>query len=244
MRTLVIGDIHGGLLALEQVIEKAQLNPTDTLIFLGDYVDGWSQSPQVIDFLLDLKQKQNCIFIKGNHDELLLDYFINQGKNIDKKMWFMHGGEATLKAYQDYNQARLEKHIDFLKNLLDYYIDVKNRLFIHAGFTNAKGVQYEYFSKMFYWDRTLWETALSLDMRIDRSHYLYPKRFLNYTEIFIGHTPVTQINETNPVNRANIWNIDTGAAFKGPLTIMDIDTKEFWQSDPNQKLYPLESGRN
>jgi serine/threonine protein phosphatase 1 len=46
------------------------------------------------------------------------------------------------------------------------------------------------------------------------------------------------------VNCANIWNVDTGAAFKGPLTIMDIDSKEFWQSEPLPHLYPNEKGRN
>ena len=65
-RTLAIGDIHGGLKALEQVFERAAVNATDRLIFVGDYVDGWSQSAPVIDFLLNLKQE--CIFIKGNHD--------------------------------------------------------------------------------------------------------------------------------------------------------------------------------
>jgi serine/threonine protein phosphatase 1 len=244
MRTLVIGDIHGGLLALEQVILKANVNTTDTLIFLGDYVDGWSQSPQVIDFLMALQQKQHCIFIKGNHDELLLDYFTNEGKNIDLKMWYIHGGEATVNAYKNYNTNGLEKHIEFLKNLSNYHIDAKNRLFIHAGFTNAKGVNYEYLPKMYYWDRTLWETALSMNTSLKPDDCLYPKRFLNYTEIFIGHTPVTQINETTPINKGNVWNIDTGAAFYGPLTIMDINTKEFWQSEPNQKLYPFERGRN
>ena len=39
MRTLVIGDIHGGLKALEQVLERANVTPEDKLIFLGDYVD-------------------------------------------------------------------------------------------------------------------------------------------------------------------------------------------------------------
>ena len=53
-RTLVIGDIHGGLRALHQIMERAKVNTTDTLIFLGDYVDGWSQSPQVIDYLIDI----------------------------------------------------------------------------------------------------------------------------------------------------------------------------------------------
>ena len=51
-RTLVVGDIHGGLLALEQVLERALVTIDDTLIFLGDYVDGWGQSPDVLDFLI------------------------------------------------------------------------------------------------------------------------------------------------------------------------------------------------
>jgi serine/threonine protein phosphatase 1 len=29
----------------------------------------------------------------------------------------------------------------------------------------------------------------------------------------------------------NVWSIDNGAAFTGKLTVMDVDTKEFWQSD-------------
>ena len=40
-RTLVIGDIHGGLKALVQVLDRATINENDTLIFLGDYVDGF-----------------------------------------------------------------------------------------------------------------------------------------------------------------------------------------------------------
>lgn len=45
MRTLVIGDIHGAYLPLMQALDRARISPLDTLIFLGDYVDGWSQSP-------------------------------------------------------------------------------------------------------------------------------------------------------------------------------------------------------
>jgi serine/threonine protein phosphatase 1 len=97
---------------------------------------------------------------------------------------------------------------------------------------------------MFYWDRTLWETALALDPSLHVEDPLYPKRFTHYKEIFIGHTPVTRIGQTVPVQKANIWNVDTGAAFKGPLTIMDAGTKEYWQSDPVHELYPEEVGRN
>lgn len=241
MRTLVIGDIHGALKALKQVLEKANVSQTDTLIFLGDYLDGWSESPDLVDFMISLKIQKKCIFLRGNHDELVLHWLQN---NHDNPMWYNHGGESTVKAYTSVNQNTKEKHIEFLLSLKNYHLDEQNRLFVHAGFTNLKGVTAEHFPRMLYWDRTLWEMALSLDPTIEKDSPYYPKRFLNYNEIYIGHTPVTQINETIPINRANVWNIDTGAAFRGPLTILDIDTKEYWQSDPVYTLYPNENGRN
>ena len=243
-RKLVIGDIHGGLRALHQVIERAKVSKDDLLIFLGDYVDGWSESPQVLDFLIELKKANNCIFIRGNHDELLLDWLLNDNENIDEGMWFKHGGEATVLSYASVSSDKRQSHMEFLRQLKDYYLDEKNRLFIHAGFTNMNGVDHEYFPKMFYWDRSLWETALSLDESIPKDSIHYPKRLTLYNEIYIGHTPVTKINETVPIQKACLWNIDTGAAFKGPLTIMNVDTKEFWQSEPLNQLYFNEKGRN
>jgi len=243
-RKLVIGDIHGGLRALHQIMDRAKVTTDDTLIFLGDYVDGWSQSPEVIDFLIDLSKKQNCIFIRGNHDELLFDWLSSNNENIDESMWFKHGGEATVLAYNTVSETKKKRHIEFLQSLQDYYLDEQNRLFIHAGFTNMNGIDYEYFPKLFYWDRTLWETALALDSTISKGSYLYPKRLKLYNEIYIGHTPVSKIEQTIPIQKACIWNIDTGAAFNGPLTILDIDTKEFWQSEPLNKLYFNEKGRN
>ena len=243
-RTLVIGDIHGGYLALLQIMKEAKVTVADHLIFLGDYVDGWSQSPEVLDLLITLKAKQNCIFIRGNHDQLFLDWLENNYAEFNEEMWFQHGGEATVKAYQSVPRDVKEKHIDFLKTLKNYHLDEKNRLFIHAGFTNVKGVDFEYFPKLFYWDRTLWETALATNESLSQESYYYPKRLKLYSEIYIGHTPVTRIGQTVPVHKSCVWNVDTGAAFGGPLTIMDIDTKVFWQSDPLPNLYPNEKGRS
>jgi serine/threonine protein phosphatase 1 len=241
MRTLVIGDIHGGLRALHQIMERANVTTTDTLIFLGDYVDGWSQSPQVIDYLIELEKTHTCIFIRGNHDELLLDWLVNK---TDNPMWCKHGGESTMMAYANLSEEIIEKHIGFLSTLENYYLDSQNRLFIHAGFTNINGVEHEYFPKLFYWDRTLWETAVALDKSLITSDLLYPKRLTLYHEIYLGHTPVSRINKLIPVQMANVWNVDTGAAFKGSLTILDVETKVFWQSEPLPNLYPTEKGRN
>jgi serine/threonine protein phosphatase 1 len=241
MRTLVIGDIHGGLRALHQILERAKVSPYDKLIFLGDYVDGWSQSPEVIDLLIAMKETHNVICIRGNHDDLLLEWLKN---GTDNPQWFDHGGEATVTAYQNRDATTLATHIDFIESLVDFHLDEQNRLFIHAGFTNMNGVDFEYFPKLFYWDRSLWETALALDKNMKTTDLAYPKRLRLYNEIFIGHTPVSRIEKTIPVQMANVWNVDTGAAFRGPLTIMDVDTKAYWQSENLDVLYPNEKGRN
>lgn len=63
-RTLVIGDIHGGCRALQQVLERAEVTPGDQLIFLGDYVDGWSESSQIIQFLIELPKSRTVFSSK------------------------------------------------------------------------------------------------------------------------------------------------------------------------------------
>lgn len=241
MRTLVIGDIHGGLRALLQVFERAQVTPKDRLVFLGDYVDGWSDSPAVLDFLIQLQATHTCVFMRGNHDELLCDWLHESKDNL---MWYRHGGESTVNAYSKVDAFTKKKHVAFLQSLENYYLDDQNRLFVHAGFTNMNGVAFEHFPKLFYWERTLWEMALALDKNLKPDSVLYPRRLKLYREIYIGHTPVTQIGESTPIQMATVWNVDTGAAFKGPLTVMDVDTKRYWQSDPLPDLYPDEIGRN
>jgi serine/threonine protein phosphatase 1 len=241
-RTLVIGDIHSGLRALEQVLLRAKVTVEDTIIFLGDYVDGWSTAFETVDFLITLEKTHNCIFIRGNHDELCYDW-LKDGK--DNPIWFQHGGEATIASYRKATEETIQKHLHFYEHLENYYLDDQKRLFLHAGFTNLKGVAHEYFTKTFYWDRTLWELAQSINPDLSEGDSNYPSRLSHYKEIYIGHTPISKtISEVVPTKAANVWNIDTGAAFKGPLSVMDIETKEIWQSDFVQTLYPDEQGRN
>jgi len=240
-RTLVVGDIHSGLKALKQLLKKAEVTITDHLIFLGDYVDGWSEAAETVDFLIELDRTHKCTFIRGNHDELCRLWLT---KKKDNPEWFKHGGEATANSYKNMNADTKAKHVTFFENLHNYYLSDTNRLFLHAGFTNLKGVEFEYFDKTFYWDRTLWEMVLCLNPDTKAGDIYYPQRLTHYKEIFIGHTPVTRIKKTTPQNAANVWNIDTGAAFKGPLSMVDVETKQVWQSDPVHTFYPNEKGRN
>ncbi len=240
-KTIVIGDIHGGLKALIQLLERIELKTLDTLIFLGDYVDGWSDSANVISYLIELAKQNTCIFIRGNHDDLLENWLKTDVLN---EQWLQHGGQSSIDAYRNFTSEEIKQHLAFFKQMVNYYVDKENRLFVHAGFTNIRGVENEYHDTAFYWDRTLWEMVLSLDDKIPNDHKYYPKRLLLFKEIFIGHTPVTRIGEDKPVNMANVWNVDTGAAFKGKISGMDIRSKQIWQSDPVYELYPKEQGRN
>lgn len=240
-RTLVIGDIHGGYKALLQVLERAKVSPDDTLIFLGDYVDGWSESAQTIQHLIELSKTNNCIFILGNHD-LWCRLWLELGAS--NPVWEENGGKATKESYLKSGYLTNEEHKSFFKNLKDYYIDENNRLFIHAGYTSIHGVEKEEYESNYYFDRTLWEMALIMDKSVKQDSVLFPKRLKHYKEIYIGHTPTTNFNQSQPMNALTIWNVDTGAAFTGKLSILDIDSKEFWQSDPLPQIYPNEKGRN
>ena len=241
-RTLSIGDIHGGLKALKQLLhDKVKVTTEDTIIFLGDYVDGWSDSANVVSYLIELAKDFDCIFIRGNHDDLTHQY-LKSGAMTDR--WVIHGGQSSIDGYAKLSSKEIQQHLLFFSAMQNYYIDDQNRLFVHAGFTNLHGPENEYYDTGFYWDRTLWEMAISLDPNIEKTSEFYPKRLQIFEEIFIGHTPVTRIGESLPVNKASIWNIDTGAAFKGSISALDINTKEVWQSDPVYTLYPNEDGRN
>ncbi|WP_174435343.1 metallophosphoesterase family protein [Psychroserpens damuponensis] len=241
MRTLAIGDIHGAFKALKQLVQKLQIKTDDQLIFLGDYVDGWSESAQVIQYVMALSKTNNCVIIKGNHD-VWCEQWLRTG-NINS-VWFKHGGKETIESYKTFSEEDKKQHLYFFESMQLYHIDELNRLFLHAGFTSMHGVERELHKENFYFDRTLLEMAITMDKRIEKDSRLYPNRLKLYHEIYIGHTPTTNFNQDQPLQAINVWDVDTGAAFKGKLSAIDLDTKEVFQSDPVYQLYPNEIGRN
>lgn len=240
-RTIAIGDIHGGLRALTQVLNKVEVKDEDKLIFVGDYVDGWSEAAQVVQLLIELSEKVKCVCLKGNHD-VWTEEWLRSGKV--NPVWYMHGGKETMESYEGFSVEEKQIHLNFFENMPLYHLDDENRIFLHAGFTSVKGVEAEINPEYFYLDRTLWEMALTMNTDIDEDDLIFPKRLKLYNEIYIGHTPTTNFGVEVPMNAMNVWNIDTGAAFKGKVTALNIDTKEFYQSDNLPDLYPNETGRN
>jgi serine/threonine protein phosphatase 1 len=223
-RIFVMGDIHGAYEAFMQCLKRSAFDyDHDVLINLGDVCDGWPGTKTCIDELLKIK---NLIYILGNHDLWTLHWM----EGIDTPdVWLHQGGQATVNAYSD---GIPETHIAFLKKALPYYL-LNNRLFVHAGIRLEQPLVKQTLDT-FLWDRTLAHTALEL--------YQQKKliRLTEFDEVYIGHTP---ISGGRPIHSCEVWLMDTGAGWSGPLTMMDINTKEIFQSDNVPSLYPGVKGR-
>jgi serine/threonine protein phosphatase 1 len=76
MATVAIGDVHGFLPALADVLGQIteEVGPGDTVVFLGDYVDRGPGSKQCVDAILDFRQNTSAavVCLRGNHEDWLL----------------------------------------------------------------------------------------------------------------------------------------------------------------------------
>ena len=244
MRTLVIGDIHGALKNLEDVLKKANYIPDkDKLIFVGDYVDGWGESSELIQYLIDLKKDNpNIVFIRGNHDVWCQRWLNNGSAPI---MWTQQGGQATIDSYVRTGFLVESSHRDFFNNLQDWYIDDHNNVYIHGGWAYREDVfpkSAKYKTSVgleCHWDRTLLDGAKSAS-KGGRDNDAKFNATADFNNVFIGHTSTSN---HLPLQACNLWDVDTGSGWGGKLTAMDVVTKEFWQSDYSYNHYPNETGR-
>ena len=228
MKTYVIGDIHGAYRALLQCFKRSGFDKKkDRLIVIGDVCDGYPDVKQCIDELLKLK---HCDLVIGNHDMWALDWALHGNK---PDIWTNQGGDRTIASY---NSGPMPKeHINFLQNG-QLWIESKEQLFVHGGF-NPEIPLSNHSVQVLTWDREL------LDMAWRKHSTGDNYSFGRYKDIFIGHTTTQVYNMFKPIHVCNVWDIDTGAGWSGKLTIMDIDTKEYWQSDLTPDLYSGMPGR-
>lgn len=226
METYVLGDIHGGFRALEQVLERSPFRPgLDRLIQLGDVADGWPDTPECVERLLSIS---NSIWLQGNHDWWTAEWLATRLPLSELSPgWLRQGGRATYEAYQRGPHEQLGRHFTaFFGQQRPYFEDDQNNLYVHAGYDPTRPIAEQALDELI-WPRDLWQNGWEA---------------LGYTECFIGHTP-TGPESRGPGQRANVWNLDQGAGYSGRLSMLNVRTKEFVQSDPVPELYPGVKGR-
>lgn len=228
MRRFVIGDIHGAHRALLQCFERSGFDRRhDLLICLGDLCDGWSEVDRVFDELLDLR---NMVLLLGNHDQWLLQFWLT-GDAPDS--WLNQGGEATLLSVQQGDTSAFK---GLLKKARLYY-ELENNLFVHGGILTQVPLEQQD-EDVFLWDRSLVRRALLLKQHNQETN------LTRYQKVYVGHTPTINFGPAVPLHACEVCMMDTGAGWPGGvLTVMDIDSGEFFQSEPVDRLYPGTTGR-
>ncbi len=204
-----IGDIHGCARELELLI--AQISPTSdhTVVFLGDYVDRGPDSKGVIDLILDLKTKTNVVALRGNHEQLFLD-FLESPQSPGAGVFILNGGGATLASYPGPGGSFEipERHMQFFYDLKVKY-ETDTHFFVHAGVPIKPLDQITDADE----DILLWSRQPFLS-----SQYKWKKMIVH------GHTPVA-----SPEFENNRINLDTGCVYNGSLTALEVTSGKVFQ---------------
>jgi serine/threonine protein phosphatase 1 len=150
MTTIAVGDIHGNLPALEDLLTSLRggICENDTVVFLGDYIDRGPDTKGCIDAILDFQREvaNQVVCLRGNHEDWLLRTLGDHRRHS----WLM-GMEAfdTIRSYspqavdllrraieaagpqiffsremlpyQAFFDAMPKAHISFLQSLVPYF---------------------------------------------------------------------------------------------------------------------------
>ncbi|HJP68893.1 MAG TPA: metallophosphoesterase family protein [Sphingomicrobium sp.] len=228
-RAYVIGDVHGRLDLLEDLLAKihAELqhrpSPKTLLVFVGDLIDRGPSSAQVIERLRTYERAGiQTVFLLGNHEEVLLR--ILRGDTSLVFSWLQFGGLQCLESYGvettrlrgrqserviELAQAAIPaSHVEFLESFVDS-CRFGDYLFVHAGI--RPGIEIE--------------QQLQSDLRWIRNPFLSDESDHGFVVVH-GHTITKDVDE-----RPNRIGIDTGAYRTGILTSLAIEGAERWFLD-------------
>jgi len=87
-KTYIIGDVHGCIDELQELIQQLAPGAYDQLIFIGDLIDRGPDSSGVVRQVVQWSKQLNVKLILGNHEEKFLRYVqhIKDGSGFDNQM--------------------------------------------------------------------------------------------------------------------------------------------------------------
>ena len=214
MSVYAIGDLHACPEELEVLLDHLAATAADTLVFLGDYVDRGTGARAVVDRLLRLRTEGPAtIFLRGNHEDMLLAYLGLEGRHGDA--YVSNGGAATLKSYDVPRGTRgaaaavhfPAEHLTFFRALGFQHI-AGDHLFVHAGIRPGRALDEQSEEDL------LW---------IREEFFLHPHD-LPYVVVF-GHTPQREARIELPFR----IGLDTGLVYGNKLSCLDASSRRLIQ---------------
>jgi serine/threonine protein phosphatase 1 len=220
VRIYAFGDIHGRLDLLKRLLSRVDKDvaqrPTmrAVFVFLGDYIDRGPSSRETIDWLLDRREHNECVFLKGNHEQLVINCLNNQRVF---QQWLRLGGIETLASY-GLSLGRLTSRINVAEVQAAFH-----RALPRAHLNFFRDQQPSFACGDFFFAHAGVKPRVELSRQAENDLLWIRDEFLGSTEDFgkiivHGHTPTPTIEV-----RPNRINIDTGAYATGRLTCLVID---------------------
>lgn len=228
-RVYAIGDVHGRLDLLDQLLETIEADDAargssqTQIIFLGDLIDRGPHSAGVVDRAMQLASRgAPCRFLLGNHEEVFLKVLEGDLKAL--AFFARIGGRETILSYgvteEEYRdadypelleivQARVPAaHHAFIGGFEDMIL-AGDFAFVHAGIKPGVALA----------------DQRPGDLRWIRTEFL--ERGDEFEKIIVhGHTIAEEVEV-----RPNRIGLDTGAYASGKLTAMGFEGADRWVLD-------------
>lgn len=226
-RIYAVGDIHGRCDLLDQlramILDDAKAaakraDATNTIVYLGDYVDRGADSFAVIERLIkEPLAGFTSIPLMGNHEDMMLKFI----EGPPQLTWLMNGGLATLASYgvhgggafvylSDLDEARRDlikavppAHLAFLGALRMVHV-MGDYAFVHAGVRPGVTI----------------DKQSPADVMWIRDKFLRSRKDFGKVVVH-GHTITAE-----PAVLANRIGIDTGAFQSNRLTCLVLEDED------------------
>lgn len=222
-KVFACSDLHGRLDLFNEICKNLQ--PDDTVYFLGDAADRGPDGWEVIKAIF---QDKRWIYMKGNHEDLLVnaakEYFKYNFYGYNFSLLCCNGGEQTF--YGLSHEEDKIKWVKMIENLptSKFFVNEKGQyIFLsHAGYTPNMGTLD---SELLIWDREHIKDKWQHDNIKDDFYIIH------------GHTPIQYMTEDydliNEKNTTAFWyfnghkvNIDNGACWTNKVILLDLNTLE------------------
>jgi len=230
MHTYAIGDIHGHLDLLHRahdlIAADSARRGTAPVVHVGDLVDRGPNSAGVIDHLLaGIDRGENWIVLKGNHDRMFTIFMSDphaQDPGLRADLGWLHpriGGSATLHSYgvrSPGDRPLAAVHADAVAAVPA----------AHIAFLNARPVMFQRGEAVFVHAGI--RPFIPLDQQTETDLVWIREPFLSEPAshgplIVHGHTAIPEAK-----HYGNRLNIDSSAAYGGPLSAVVIEGQKAW----------------
>jgi diadenosine tetraphosphatase ApaH/serine/threonine PP2A family protein phosphatase len=216
-RVIAIGDVHGCISELKELLEKVGPTKDDLLVFVGDLIDRGPDSEGVVQLVKSFSEACPTYNALGNHDEKVVRYHYHQMMQKENPAY-----KVPMRCPGSYNELS-NSSLEFLNQMPHaVFIDGTPPLcFVHAGLSPAlfkqppnAFIRNRYFTKNVHTNQLTPVKSIEIDDVWFVPEGSYPWHYYwdgRWTVVY-GHS----VNEI-PLMINNTIGIDGGCCFGGCL---------------------------